>query len=97
MDRIRYLSSWSQITLLVTDEQGNAKAYTLWNGRQEPAPRFYLYAASKYQTLCPGAKQVQTTHIIPRIEFFTFRTLLACIKASEHAHNCNFANNKTNN
>lgn len=40
MDRIRYLSSWSQITLLVTDEQGNAKAYTLWNGQQEPAPRF---------------------------------------------------------
>lgn len=63
MDRIRYLSSWSQITLLVTDEQGNAKAYTLWNGRQEPAPRFILYAASKSQTLCPGAKQIQTTNI----------------------------------
>ena len=25
------------------DEQGNAKAYTLWNERQELAPRFFFY------------------------------------------------------
>ena len=63
MDRIRYLSSWSQITLLVTDEQGNAKAYTLWNGRQEPAPRFIYMPQAEHEPSVPGAKQIQTTII----------------------------------